>query len=122
MVSTKKMRNVRPIQFTTRALERIKSMTTLEKPSILIGVNSGGCNGLKYFITPVSQTSEKDVRVDLKDSKDSKDVNIAVCGKSLVYLFGTLVSWKVDDMGSRFEFENPNASSRCGCGSTFDVS
>ena len=49
------------------------------------------------------------------------DVNIVVCGKSLMHLLGTHVYWKHDEMGARIEFTNPNAKSTCGCGETFSL-
>jgi len=44
-----------------------------------------------------------------------------VCGKSMFLVIGTEIDWKEDYMGSRFEFNNPNAKGMCGCGSTFSV-
>jgi len=48
-------------------------------------------------------------------------VPLTVCGRSLVHLIGTTVTWKADALGSRVDFDNPNATSRCGCGETFNV-
>ena len=43
------------------------------------------------------------------------DVEIVVCSKSLFYIIGTEIDWKDDVMGQKFEFNNPNAASKCGC-------
>ena len=49
------------------------------------------------------------------------NVNIIVCGKSLLHLIGVKIKWKDDLMGSGLEFNNPNATSSCGCGETFSL-
>jgi iron-sulfur cluster assembly protein len=84
------------------------------KKYILIGVKGGGCNGLKYYIEPTDDTPRKNDEL-------IKDHNIVVCGDSLLYILGSEVIWKTDAMGSRIEFNNPNATSNCGCGETFGI-
>ena len=83
---------------------------------ILFSVEGGGCNGFKYNLEPNNEEPNKiDEIVNLEDLK------INVCGKSLLYLLGTTIDWKEDFMGSRFTFENPNATAKCGCGTTFSI-
>ena len=84
--------------------------------SILVGVKGGGCNGLKYYVEPTNDPPNK-----LDETIKVDDVNIIVCGKSLFHLIGTEVKWKDDLMGSGLEFNNPNATSSCGCGETFSI-
>ena len=48
-------------------------------------------------------------------------VNVYTCNMSMLHLLGTTIDWSEDIMGSRFVFENPNAQSMCGCGSTFST-
>ena len=83
---------------------------------ILFNVDGGGCNGLKYNLEPFFDEPNKIDEIVTID-----DLKINVCGKSLLYLLGTNIDWKEDFMGSRFTFENPNASSKCGCGTTFSI-
>ena len=83
---------------------------------ILIGVKGGGCNGLKYYVEPTSDPAEPRDEVLHVDG-----VEVVVCGRSVMHLLGTTVGWKEDAMGSRIDFENPNATSRCGCGETFGM-
>ena len=83
---------------------------------ILIGVTGGGCNGLKYSVSPESESFGA---MDEKLIVD--DLIVRVCGKSLLFLIGTEINWVTDAMGSRMEFINPNATSSCGCGETFNV-
>ena len=83
---------------------------------ILIGVKGGGCNGLKYYIEP---TNDKPLKRDELINIDN--LNIIICGKSIMHLIGCHIYWKQDTMGSRIEFNNPNAKTKCGCGDTFSV-
>ena len=48
-------------------------------------------------------------------------VELVVCGKSLLYILGTSIDYSKSIMGETFVFENPNASSTCGCGSSFNA-
>lgn len=82
--------------------------------NILIGVKGGGCNGLKYYIETSNNTPEKKDEIIIID-----DLKIIICGKSLIHLLGSHIYWKHNEMGSRLEFDNPNARSKCGCGETF---
>ncbi len=84
--------------------------------AMLIGVKGGGCNGLKYYVEPTNDFPNKLDEVFVVD-----DVNIIVCGKSLLHLIGSEIKWKDDFMGSGLGFNNPNATSSCGCGETFSL-
>ena len=105
------------LTFCKRASQQLKFISKVSgNKSILIGVKGGGCNGLKYFIEP---TSAKPQKIDEQLDIDGTDV--IVCGKSLLHILGTEITWKKDYMGERFDFNNPNASGSCGCGETFSV-
>ena len=93
----------------------IRHLRKIANPNVLIGVKGGGCNGLKYYIKACSLAKEKDETMDMGDFK------VIVCGKSLLYLIGTHFVWKENNMGSGIVMENPNASSKCGCGETFNI-
>ena len=82
--------------------------------SILLGVQGGGCNGLKYVVEPTSQEAAR-----LDEELTVGGVHVIVCGKSLLHLLGTAVRWEEDAMGAGLRFDNPNATATCGCGETF---
>lgn len=84
--------------------------------NFLLSVKGGGCNGLKYSISPFFEKKDKYDEV-LK----YENFNIIICGKSLMYLIGLKIFWNEDLFGSGLRFENPNANSKCGCGETFSV-
>ena len=84
--------------------------------NLLLGVKSGGCNGLKYYIEPYYDNIEKnDEVIPISNNK-----NLIICGKSLIHLIGTEIEWKDDLLNSGITFNNPNARSTCGCGETFN--
>ena len=105
------------INITNLAQKRLTTiMNTNKSRYMLFSVEGGGCNGFKYNLEPNNEEPKKiDEIVKLDDLK------INVCGKSLLYLLGTTIDWKEDFMGNRFVFENPNATAKCGCGTTFSI-
>ncbi len=84
----------------------------------LFYVKGGGCNGFKYMLEPVTEETKLDKTDEIIPLLD-KDLNLRVCGKSLIHLIGTEIDWDSDFMGQSFRFNNPNADSSCGCGATF---
>ena len=84
--------------------------------SVLIGVQGGGCNGLKYFIEPLKDKPDKMDEVIKID-----DLDVVICGKSLIHLIGTEITWEKNYMSEGISFSNPNATSSCGCGETFSI-
>ena len=83
---------------------------------VRLAVKGGGCSGFQYDVTTEStplEAPDEDLIV--------RDVPLRVCGKSMLYLIGTQITWVADTRGSRIEFSNPNAASSCGCGETFSV-
>ena len=106
-----------PIKLCKKTLEHLKLLLKkTQHDYVRFGVMGGGCNGLKYTVTP---DSAPPMKTDLVFSEEG--INFHLCGKSLLYFFGTEVKWVTDAFGSRMEFNNPNAFSSCGCGETFDV-
>ena len=101
----------------TAAAQRLKTIAT-QSPhsSVFIGVKGGGCNGLKYIIEPLKEPPNK-----IDEQLHISGVDMVVCGRSLMYLIGTEITWEKDFMGEGFRFSNPNAIGSCGCGETFSV-
>lgn len=78
-------------------------------------ITGGGCAGFSYGFRFDEQVNEGDSLV----SRD--DVTMVVDALSIQYLAGSTVDYVEGLQGSRFVIENPNASSTCGCGSSFSV-
>lgn len=84
------------------------------KVYLRVGVKGGGCSGFTYTLDLVEeQPGEND------ESLEHRGIRILVDAKSLLYLAGTEIDYKDEMMGSGFVFKNPNATSSCGCGSSF---
>jgi len=80
---------------------------------IRFGLQGGGCNGFQYFLTLDQIKEEDDQAFDLGDGHA-----LLVDAMSAMYLPGTTIDYRRDLMGESFVFENPNTSTKCGCGSS----
>ena len=80
-----------------------------------IGVDSGGCSGLKYTVdfTPEADTTDSVF--------EHHGVKVVCDGISLASLNGLVVDHVDALVGGGFKFENPNAARSCGCGTSFQV-
>jgi iron-sulfur cluster assembly accessory protein len=87
---------------------------------LLFSAVGGGCNGFNYKLEPTNKLIDGKDIVSLENNK-KENLLIELCPKSLMYIIGTKIDWKEDMMGSCFTFENPNATSKCGCGTSFDI-
>jgi iron-sulfur cluster assembly protein len=86
-----------------------------EKVRLRVGVKGGGCSGFSYVL---------DLTETQKDSDESFDqfgIRIIADPKSMLYLNGTTIDFRDEIMGRGFVFNNPNATTSCGCGSSFSV-
>ena len=98
-----------------------------EKIRLRVGVKGGGCSGFSYLLdlTEVAKDSDEAWSYDyvLKSDDEDRSVSIRViCDpKSYLYLNGTSIDFKDELMGRGFVFNNPNATSSCGCGSSFSA-
>ena len=100
------------------AVTRIKALIENEgNPDLMlrIGITGGGCSGFQYNFSLDAEKHDDDVIF----SKDG--VNIVVDETSIPFVNGATINFKTDLMGAYFTMDNPNASSTCGCGSSFSV-
>ncbi|MGI9282400.1 MAG: iron-sulfur cluster assembly protein IscA [Endozoicomonas sp.] len=82
---------------------------------IRVAVRTSGCSGMAYVLEFVDDASNDE------NAFESKGVNIYSDQKSLVYLDGTELDFVKEGLNEGFQFNNPNASSECGCGESFNV-
>jgi iron-sulfur cluster assembly protein len=115
-----------------------------EKIRLRVGVKGGGCSGFSYILdlTEVQKDSDELWEFRYRASEDGKSVTRVeggqgaavataepgaftvrvVCDpKSYLYLNGTTIDFKDEIMGRGFVFSNPNATTTCGCGSSFSA-
>ena len=80
-----------------------------------IFVTGGGCSGFQYGFAFDDEKKDDDVRVE------RGPITVVVDAMSLQYLMGAEIDYEDNLEGARFVIRNPNASSTCGCGSSFSV-
>jgi iron-sulfur cluster insertion protein len=85
------------------------------KLSLRTFVQGGGCSGFSYGFTFDEEMNEDDFQLPLDEFK------VLVDAMSMQYLSGAEIDYKEDLQGSSFSIKNPNATSTCGCGSSFGV-
>ena len=78
-------------------------------------VQGGGCSGFSYGFTFDSTQNEDDFEFPLDE------VKVLVDAMSMQYLQGATIDYKEELMGSSFTIKNPNATTTCGCGSSFGI-
>jgi iron-sulfur cluster assembly accessory protein len=104
------------VTLTAKAVEMVKDAMQregLQEYGIRVGVVGGGCAGFQY-----SMDFEKDARDgDLALEQDG--IKLFVDPMSSMYLQGVTVDYVVGLQGAGFKFNNPNARTTCGCGSSF---
>ena len=106
------------VGLTERAVHKIRSLKEEEANDDLklrVFVTGGGCSGFQYGFTFDELVSDDDTAVDIDD------VTVLVDPLSYQYLAGAKVDYEEGLEGSRFLVKNPNASTTCGCGSSFSI-
>ena len=105
------------ITLTDRAATELKDLMTSQnkaKAALRVWVAGGGCSGLSYGMALDENEPEADDKVFETDG-----VKLFVDTLSLGYMEGSSVDYVDDVLGGGFKIENPNATSSCGCGSSF---
>jgi iron-sulfur cluster insertion protein len=100
------------------AKQKIKDLLLEENdPSLSLRtfVQGGGCSGFSYGFTFDNTVNEDDFEIPLDEFK------VLVDGMSMQYLQGAEVDYIENLQGSQFSIKNPNATTTCGCGSSFGV-
>ena len=106
------------ITLSDRAAERVKEIMSNTEDSIIgvrVGVASGGCAGMSYVM-------EYAKKINLNDEViEDKGVKVLINPKAVMYLLGTEMDYKKEELSSTFVFKNPNETERCGCGESFKI-
>jgi len=106
------------LTLTDGAVERAKRL--MEKAGedaigIRVGVKSGGCSGLTYFVEYATETKK------FEDVIETNGVKVLVDPKAVMYLLGSEMDYEETKFSSGFTFRNPNETDRCGCGESFRI-
>ena len=107
-----------PLAFTSAAASKVSALIQEEGNDGLmlrIYVQGGGCSGFQYGFTFDENETEGDTRVV------TDGVTLLIDPMSMQYLMGAEVDYTEGLQGSQFVIRNPNASTTCGCGSSFSA-
>ena len=106
------------ITLSDNAAQRIKEIMSNAKDSsigVRIGVKSGGCAGMSYVMEYAKSSNSNDEVIE------DKGVKVLIDPGAVMYLLGTEMDYKKEELSSTFVFKNPNETERCGCGESFKV-
>ena len=109
------MKNI--LNLTKNAIKQIKKISKKNNiNSFELSVKNAGCNGLTYNFDKFKEDKNRKY-----DFYKKNEIEIFIDKKQLFYLLGTNIDYTTDIMGSRFIFQNPQAKSKCGCGTSFSI-
>jgi len=107
-----------PLIFTDSAAEKVRDLVLEEgnpELKLRVFVQGGGCSGFQYGFTFDEAVNEDDTEMK------KNGVTLLIDAMSLQYLVGAEIDYKEDLQGAQFVIKNPNATTTCGCGSSFSV-
>lgn len=107
-----------PLVFSDNAAIKVKSLIDEEGNTALklrVFVTGGGCSGFQYGFTFDEEKNEDDTVME------KNGVQLLIDAMSYQYLIGAEIDYTEGLEGAQFVIKNPNATSTCGCGSSFSV-
>lgn len=105
-----------PVTVTPRTFARLAEINEADgKKALRVAVLGGGCSGFSYEFA----LEEAPVEGDMVIEADGQSVFIDP--ESLPFLSGSVIDFKDELIGARFAVDNPNATSTCGCGTSFSL-
>ncbi len=113
--------NITCIKLSETAAKEIQSIIKdqdlpADKTRLRVGVKGGGCSGFSYVLDLVEEEpTESD------EELESNGIKILIDSRSALYLAGVEIDFRDGVMGRGFVFKNPNATTTCGCGSSFQA-
>ena len=116
--STENLEPPMPLVFTDSAVAKVADLIAEEgNPDLKLRVfvQGGGCSGFQYGFTFDDAVNEDDTLFE------KNGVTLLVDSMSFQYLVGAEIDYKEDINGSQFVIKNPNATTTCGCGSSFSA-
>ena len=105
-----------PPKVTDRAFARLAEINAAsgESKALRIAVEGGGCSGFQYDIR-LDDPAEGDLVLEGAGQK------VVIDDVSLPFLSGATIDFTEELIGARFAIDNPNATSSCGCGTSFSI-
>ena len=107
------------VTLTDAALSHLRSVVQQGHYGVRVGVSGGGCAGLQYLMDPCGEPNADDL-VQAVGEGDSA-VRVVLHPMVVPYLKGLTIDFSTALVDGGFKFINPNATSTCGCGTSFGV-
>lgn len=106
-----------PVTVSERAFERLSEIAEADgaPKALRVAVLGGGCSGFQYEFALEDAAAPGDLVIEGQGQK------VLVDPESLPFLEGSVIDFKDELIGARFAVENPNATSTCGCGTSFSM-
>lgn len=104
------------VNFTDSAAAKVSDLIADEGNDSLklrVYITGGGCSGFQYGFTFDEEVAEDDTQIE------KRGVTVLIDSMSIQYLEGAEIDYKESVEGSQFVIRNPNATTTCGCGSSF---
>ena len=96
-------------------IKEIMSNAETESLGVRVSVKTGGCAGMSYVMEYTKEINPSDEVIE------DKGVKVFIDSSAVMYLLGTEMDYKKEELSSSFVFNNPNETERCGCGESFKV-
>ena len=96
-------------------IKEIMSSDENESLGVRVSVRTGGCAGMSYVMDYTKEANPSDELIE------DKGVKVFVDSAAVMYLLGTEMDYKKEELSSSFVFNNPNETERCGCGESFKI-
>ena len=96
-------------------IKEIMSNAETDALGVRVSVKTGGCAGMSYVMEYTKEVNPNDEMID------DKGVKVFVDSAAVMYLLGTEMDYKKEELSSSFVFNNPNETERCGCGESFKI-
>nr|ADI22177.1 uncharacterized conserved protein [uncultured gamma proteobacterium HF0200_24F15] len=112
------MTDATSVEVTQNAVQRLMHLIAVKKkPNLMLRVfvQGGGCSGFQYGFQFEEETEEDDLEFE------RNGIKLLIDTMSFQYLMGCEIDFIDDLMGTRFVVSNPNATTTCGCGSSFAI-
>lgn len=107
-----------PLFFSDSAVDKVRELVEEEgnpELRLRVFVTGGGCSGFQYGFSFDDSQQEDDTAIE------RNGVTLLVDPMSYQYLVGATIDYQEGLQGSQFVVQNPNATSTCGCGSSFSI-
>jgi|TARA_B110000977_G_scaffold172235_1_gene224483 iron-sulfur cluster insertion protein len=107
-----------PVKFTDAAANKVSTLIEEEgndQLKLRVFITGGGCSGFQYGFTFEEEINDGDTQVE------KAGVTLLIDPASYQYLVGAEIDYSDNVEGSQFVIRNPNATTTCGCGSSFSA-